>query len=123
MSATQIGTLARTFTATVTIDQYLLTKLDVGKAAVATKAEVQANLGFAKTYAAQNDSIAIELLNGGGTRYGVAASTVTAGNALYAASGGKLEAAIANVVTVTGDRIGYSLSTGVADDVIEVLLG
>lgn len=122
MSATQIGTLARTFTATVTIDQYLLTKLDLGKVAVATADSTDKLVGFAKTYVAQNDSVAVELLSGGGSRFAVAATTVTVGDAVYRASGGKVETAIEGVVTVTGDAIGHSLNSGIADDVIEVLL-
>lgn len=122
-STTQIGNLARTFTATVTLEQYAVTKLLAnGTVSVATKDPDDIVIGTNQAYAPAQGLASIQLANGGGTRFVTAASTVTIGNELYRASGGKVEAAITGVVTVTGDSLGISLSNGVSGDVVEMLL-
>lgn len=121
-TSTSISGMKRTFTATVTVDQYLLTRLDLGKVNVATKDSTNILVGFADRKIDQATIGPIELINGGGTVLAKAATTVTAGDAVYRASGGKVETAITSVVTVTGDAVGYSLQDAVANDVIEILL-
>ena len=121
-TSTSINNVSRTFTATVTVDQYLLTRLDLGKVNVATKDSDDVLVGFSDRKINQSDAGPIQLINGGGTVIAVAATTVTAGDAVYRASGGKIETAITGVVTVTGDAVGHSLQDAVANDEIEILL-
>jgi hypothetical protein len=117
-SSTYIENLKASFTATVTISQYLLTSLDLGKVAVATATSSQTEVGFADRAINQGAVGTVALLNGGGTAYGVAAATITAGDTLYPASGGKV-----GVATFTDNPvIGHALQNAVADDVIEILL-
>lgn len=118
-SSTYIESVKRTFTATVTIDAYLLTDLQTdGSVGVATltSSSDEIRAGFADRKINQGDVGPIVLLNGGGTVYGKIAATVTTADALYGATSGKLSS------TASGSVIGYALQDAVADDVIEVLL-
>ena len=116
-STTETSPLKKSFTPTVTIDAYLLVKLDGAKVAVATQsASDQGLVGFTDRQGDQDKATPISLLNGGGSVFATAATTITNNDALYAGSGGKLD------VTASGSVVGYALQDAVADDVIEVLL-
>jgi len=115
--STNIQSLARTFTATVTIDQYSVVALDVNKVALATVTDAQVIVGTALEAADQGKTARVQLANAGGTTYGICAVTVSAGDDVYAAESGK-------VSTVTTDSIlyGQALELGTPDQVIEILL-
>jgi len=118
--STVINGTQRTFTATETMSAYILAKLETdGTVSKASKvASGETRVGFTtREVLTAGDSIGIALLNGGGTAYGISAGTITdAGTALYGASGGKLG------TTASGGVVGFSLTSAVANDVIEVLL-
>lgn len=122
MSATTIDNVKRTFTtnATATIAKYSLVKLDTdGSVSVATSSNSEVRAGFLDAdNTAVSEPVSVVLLNGGGTAYGIAASTITnAGTALYGATTGKVG------TTATGSIVGYTLESGAsANDVIEILL-
>jgi hypothetical protein len=119
MSTTVNGT-SRTFTATGTMSAYILSKIDNdGSVSTATKvASGETRVGFTtREVLSAGDSTSIALLNGGGTAYGIAAGTITnAGTALYGATSGKVG------TVASGGVIGFSVSSAVADDVIEILV-
>ena len=117
-SATTIENLRRTFTATVTIEANNLVVLDVDKVNIATVTTDQTVVGFAERGANAGDEVPVILLNGGGTAYAKCAVTISAGDIVYAASGG----AISTVTTDAGSAVGSALMQGDPDDVIEVLL-
>lgn len=72
-------------------------------------------VGAAEYAVLQNAPVAVRLWNAGGTIHCIAAGAITAGNAVYAAALGKVEA--------TGTLIkGYAMETATDDgDIIEVL--
>lgn len=113
----------RSFTATATLSGYELVALQTDgtvSIATATGSQSQTEVGFlAGDYSVNKGDVApIKLINSGGTTFGIAAVTLTTGDALYAATTGKLSSA-----TVTNStKIGVALQGAVANDVIEVLL-
>jgi len=118
-TTTMIGGVKRSFTATTTIAQYSLVDLETdGSVGVATltSSSDEVRVGFADRAAGAGESVPVCLLNGGGSAFGIAAATVTAADALYGASTGKVSS------TASGSVIGYALQDAVADDVIEILL-
>lgn len=121
MSATTINNVNRTFTATVTIDAYLLTKVGTdGTVAIATDSDSETQIGFTSRQVNAGEATPIVLLNGGGTAYATLSSTVTnAGTAVYAVAAGK----VAATATTSTAVIGYTAAAGgAADDVVEIIL-
>ena len=121
MSATTINNVNRTFTATVTIDAYLLTKVGTdGTVAIATDSDSETQIGFTSRQDNAGEATPIVLLNGGGTAYATLSSTVTnAGTAVYAVAAGK----VAATATTSTAVIGYTAAAGgAADDVVEIIL-
>lgn len=117
-SATTINNLRRTFTATVTIGQYNLVTLDLDRVGVATVTDAQTVIGLAERAANPGDSVPVILLNGGGTAFAKCSVTVSAGDAVHAATGGS----ISTVTADAGATVGRALMTGIPNDVIEILL-
>jgi len=121
MSATTINNVNRTFTATATIDAYLLTKVgNDGTVAIATDSASEAQIGFTSRQVNEGEATPIVLLNGGGSAFATLSSTVTnAGTAVYAVAGGK----VAATATTSTAVIGYTAAaSGAADDVVEIIL-
>ena len=116
--STTIGSPRKgSFTATVTLSAYQLVKLNTDRSvSVATFASGETRVGFVDRAVNQGDPAPVALLNGGGSAFGQASASVTTGDALYAATTGKVSA------TVTGESVGVALEDGAADDVIEILL-
>lgn len=120
-SSTIIDSLKRTFTTTATLAGYELLALGTdGTVSIATATSSQTEVGFLDGDRSINagDVAPVRLLNGGGSVYGTAAATVTIGDTLYPASGGK----VGSTSFTDSPTIGYALNSGVANDVIEVLL-
>lgn len=121
MSATTINNVNRTFTATVTVGAYLLTKVGTdGTVAIATDSDSETQIGFTSRQVNAGEATPIVLLNGGGTAYATLSSTVTnAGTAVYAVAAGK----VAATATTSTAVIGYTAAAGgAADDVVEIIL-
>lgn len=116
--ASIIEGLIKSFTATVTVDQYSVVALDGGKVAPATVTTGQTVVGTALAAADKDDIARIQLANAGGTTFGICAVTVSQGVEVYAAAGGK----VSTVTTNAGDAYGVALEEGVPDQVIEILL-
>lgn len=116
--ATIIDGIIKTFTATVTVDQYSLTALDGAKVKLATVTTEQTLVGTALAKADQGKDARIQLKNAGGTTYGICAVTISEGVAVYPAAGGK----VSTVTEEAGSAYGTALELGVPDQVIEILL-
>lgn len=118
MSATTVQNVKKTFTASGTIAQYSLVKIEAdGKVSTATKvASGEYRVGFVDRAAADGEATSVVLLNGGGTAFGIASATVTIGNVLYGATTGKLG------TTASHTAVGVALDTVGADEVLEVLV-
>jgi hypothetical protein len=107
------------FTATVTVDQYLLTSLGTdGTVSVATATSAQTEVGFADRKIDAGTTGTVQLLNGGGSALAVAAATITTGDTLYPATGG----GVSSATFTDSPVVGIALQDAVADDVIEILL-
>lgn len=68
-------------------------------------------IGFAHDDAASGAEIGVELINGGGTRLGIASKAITAGSRVYATAGGKLTDAVVAGAYLVGEAL-----TGAAAD-------
>jgi len=121
MSESTISGSPKTFTATATLSGYELLALETdGTVSIATATSSQTEVGFlVGERAVDAGSVApVRLLNAGGSAYATAAATVTIGDTLYPAASGK----VGSTTFTDAPTIGFALNSGVADDVIEVLL-
>jgi hypothetical protein len=118
MSATTVQNVKKTFTASGTIAQYSLVKIETdGKVSTATKVgSGEVRVGFSDRAAADGEATSVTLLNGGGSAFGIASATVTIGDILFGATTGKLG------TTASHTSVGVALNTVGADDVLEVLV-
>jgi hypothetical protein len=106
----------KAFTAGAAIGPFLRVKLSSGKLAAAVATDVEIGTTERASFA-DGDIVAVRLRTAQGTRKMVAAGAITAGNPVYAAAAGKIDAA----GTV---YCGTALEEATADnDVIEVLPG
>lgn len=115
--STIIESLSRTFTATVTVDQYSVVAVDLTKVKLATVTDDQVIVGTALEAADQGNALRVQLANSGGTTYGICAVTISAGDDVYTAAGGKV-----STVTADSTKYGTALETGIDGAVIEILL-
>ncbi len=118
MSATTVSNVKKTFTASGTIAQYSLVKIETdGKVSTATKvANGELRVGFVDRAATDGEATSVVLLNGGGSAYGIAAATVTIGDSVFGGTTGKLSAVASHT------SVGVALNTVGANDVLEVLV-
>ncbi len=109
-----VETPTKTFSAGAAIAQFLRVKLSAGVLAAADASDVSLGVMDAPALAS-GDKVPVRLRNAQGTRKMVAVAAITAGNPVYAAAGGKVDA--------SGTVIeGTALEAATADgDVIEVL--
>ena len=117
-STTQVGGISRTFDTGHTIGQYLAVSLNTDGQVVTATAGSTIIVGLtSREVVTAGDPATVQLLNGGGTGFVKLIATVTTGDEVYSATGGKVSP------TNTGGLVGVALQGGGADDVIEVLFG
>lgn len=105
-----VETRTRTFQASAALSKNRLVRLSAGKLAYATNASTDVLGTLARDTFAADEYVAVDLLNGEGTKLGVASGAIAVGAAVYGDANGKLTATAS-----TNKKLGIALSAAAAD--------
>lgn len=111
--------VSRSYIATATLsDNQLVVLASDGTVDIATATSAQDVLGFSDGAYNKGETARIILLNGGGSAYAIASSTVTLGDSVYPALGGNVQ----STQVTDAKLLGFANESALQGEVFEVIL-